>query len=182
MRTKISRGLIIDASVARASGGEDAKHPTPKRCRDFLKTVLSICHHVVMTPAISDEWKKHRSNFARKWYVSMAARKKVNLADIGADDRLRGKIKLHVTHEKDCEAMLKDIHLIEAALATDQIVISHDENARRLYIVTAVNISELKQVAWINPDRIEEQPIHWLENRAKPEKKRMLGFWLKKRE
>jgi hypothetical protein len=77
MPTKISRRLVIDASVARSSGGEAATYPTSKHCRDFLKATLKICHRVVMTPDIMEEWRAHQSGFARRWRVSMEARKKV---------------------------------------------------------------------------------------------------------
>jgi len=67
--------------------------------------------------------------------------------------------------------------LIEAAIATDRIVISLDDNtARRFFGRVAVQVDELKEIVWVNPPKIEEEkPIEWLENGAKPEKERMLG-------
>ena len=50
-----SRRLVIDASIARACGGEDAVYPTAKSCRDALMAVYDICHRVVMTEAIDEE-------------------------------------------------------------------------------------------------------------------------------
>ncbi|MGA9382780.1 MAG: hypothetical protein WBV73_28800 [Phormidium sp.] len=67
MIEKVSKLLVIDASVARAAGGESAKSPTSKYCRDFLLAVLDISHRVVMTPDIRKEWDKHQSSFARTW-------------------------------------------------------------------------------------------------------------------
>lgn len=49
MPEKISKRLVIDASVARSAGKKDATDPRSVRCRDFLKTVLEISHRVVMT-------------------------------------------------------------------------------------------------------------------------------------
>jgi hypothetical protein len=63
---KVSRRLVIDASVARSSGGEDALYPLPKQCRDFLKATLSCGHRVVLSPPVNAEWKKHESGFARR--------------------------------------------------------------------------------------------------------------------
>jgi hypothetical protein len=37
MADKVSKRLVIDASVARAAGGEDATYPISVYCRDFLK-------------------------------------------------------------------------------------------------------------------------------------------------
>lgn len=176
MSAKISRRLIIDASVAHASGGEDATFPTSKNWRDFLKAVLTICHQIVMTSSISDEWKRHQSHFARGWLVSMTARRKVNRIDDPFDAELRKKIEKAAVNEKSREAMLKDIHLIEAAKATDQTVIALDETVRKLFTVTAKSIGVLKSIVWVNPDKTAEQAIAWLEQGAKSAKKRWIGF------
>jgi hypothetical protein len=37
-------------------------------------------------------------------------------------------------------------------------------------------LSELKAIAWINPDKPEESPIAWLKCGANPEPERLLGF------
>ncbi len=92
-----------------------------------------------------------------------------------ADDGLRDKIKHIASSDKAREAMLKDIHLIEAAKATDQTVIALDETVRNFFASISRNISEMRNIVWVNPDKAEEQPISWLENGAKPEKKRLLG-------
>src|SRR4051794_12743935 len=122
MAAKTSRRLVIDASVARSSGGEDATFPTSKHCRDFLKAVLSICHRIVLTPEIQAEWHKHQSNFARRWLVSMFARKKVEQAGSITKQDPRDNIHAATENEKARAAMLKDIHLLEAAIATDETV------------------------------------------------------------
>ncbi len=176
MPTKISRRLVIDASIAHASGGEEATFPTSKNCRDFLIAVRAICHRVVMTTAIIEEWNNHQSNFARRWRVSMEARKKVNRVNAPVNNKLRDKIKKITATEKDCEAMLKDIHLVEAAKATEQSVASLDETVRNLFASISRRVGEFRSIVWVNPDKIEEQPMSWLENGAKPEKKRLLGF------
>ncbi len=176
MLAKGSRRLVIDAAVARASGGEDAVYPTSKNCRDFLTAARTICHHIVMTPDISEEWNRHQSNFARRWRVSMEARKKVHHIEVTSQDKLYDKIECTTTSEKDCQAMFKDLHLIEAALSTDRIVISLDETARKLFSQTAQRVGELKSVMWVNPDKTEDRAIDWLEAGAKPDKNRQIGF------
>ncbi len=175
MTIKNSRRLVIDASVARSSGGEDAVFPTSKNCRDFLKAVLDICHHAVLTPEIRKEWHKHKSNFARRWLVSMFARKKAALIDSAEDQVLRGKIYQASQSEKAGAAMLKDIHLLEAALVTDEIVVALDETVRALFIEAAISVGEIRKVVWINPDQPDEEALLWLKGGAKPDRKRCLG-------
>ncbi len=176
MAARESNRLVIDASVARSAGGEEAAFPTSKRCRDFLKATLAVCHSAVLTSEVNEEWKRHRSAFARGCLVSMMARKKVHRIGSAVNDSLRSKIERVTASAKDREAMLKDFHLIEAAMATDRIVISLDKTVRRLFAVAARDVGELKSIAWVNPDQTEERPILWLGNGAKPDKKRLLGF------
>jgi hypothetical protein len=54
--------------------------------------------------------------------------------------------------------MLKDVQLLEAALATDKRIVSNDDEARRSY----KGIPHVKLVLWINPSRKEETAIEWL--------------------
>jgi len=176
MPTKISKRLVIDASVARSCGNENATFPTSKHCRDFLQEVLRICHRAVMTPEIKTEWDKHQSSFARKWKASMVAKKKLEyLSAISIDRTLRNRIDSAAESDKEREAMWKDILLIEAALMTDKIVVSIDEKARKPFSKAAAKVSELQAISWLNPDKLEETPLEWLAAGAKVEKKRLLG-------
>jgi hypothetical protein len=129
-----------------------------------------------MTPEIGEEWNQNQSSFARRWRRSMVARKKVVVLDRVASEPLRRKVDALAVKEKAREAMMKDIHLIEAALASDLRVASLDEEARGLLTAAAQEIRELKKVVWVNPDKSEEQPIVWLEEGAKAEHDRRLGF------
>jgi hypothetical protein len=73
------------------------------------------------------------------------------------------------------EALRKDFHLVEAAIATDRTVVSLDEIVRRLLKAAAASVAGIKKVVWVNPDRTAEQAINWLVAGAKPESERMLG-------
>jgi len=176
MPAKISRRLVIDASIAHASGGEEATFPTSKNCRDFLIAVRAIGHRAVMTFAITAEWNNHQSHFARRWRRSMEARKQTMRVSVPADSKLREKIKRIAASDVAREAMLKDLHLVEAAQATDQTVASLDENVRSLFVSASRSAGELKSIVWVNPDKTKEQVLAWLKNGAKPEKKRTLGL------
>lgn len=176
----VSKRLVIDASVARSSGGEDATYPTSVHCRDFLQAVLDICHKVVMTPDIKEEWDKHQSVFALRWRRRMVAKGKfVFLKEVSEDKELWDKIDLIAATDRQRADMFKDLRLLEAAIATDKTVISLDDNtARTFFSQAAVDINALKEIVWVNPDQVEEEtPIEWLESGAKPESKRLLATW-----
>lgn len=174
--SKAACDLVVDASVARSSGGEEATYPTSKNCRDCLKAILALPHRVVMSPPITDEWNKHKSAFARGWLVSMTARKRVLRVEPEQLTELRQRVQEITDSQKERDAMLKDFHLIEAALVTDQTVITLDEIVRALFGTACQTMGQMKSVVWVNPDKPEEQPLAWLEAGAEPEKHRQLGF------
>jgi len=106
----------------------------------------------------------------------MYARRKVCWIDAPADDELRSKVEQCAPNENKREAMLKDIHLIEAASQADKIVISMDEAVRQCFHEATHEIRKLKQIAWVNPCKSKENPLNWLQNGAEPERERLLGY------
>ena len=174
MKSESSKRLVIDASIARAAGRTD--HPISKACRVFLEGVLNICHHVVLTKEITEEWNRHQSNFTVFWRSSMFARRKVARHEVAQNDAFRTSIQNFGFSEKERAAVLKDAHLIEAALETDLTIVSLDETARGLLRRAAQNVKPLKQVLWVNPTNDEEHTIGWLEGGAEDEEARQLGF------
>ena len=74
------------------------------------------------------------------------------------------------------DALRKDFHLIEAAIAHDRTVVSLDELVRRLFKAAALSVAAIKRVVWVNPVNAAEQPLVWLRNGAKAENVLMLGY------
>ena len=175
MRSRDSKRLVIDADVARASGSETATHPRAEHCRDFLSTILSLSYRIVMTEKIKNEWKNHQSRFARRWRVSMDARKKIDRINPPENEELQTKITTTTNNADEIELMEKDFHLLQAALATDQTIVSLDETVRRLFARASERVGEIRNIIWVNPDRAEEHPIPWLQNDAPSEPHRELS-------
>jgi hypothetical protein len=98
-------------------------------------------------------------------------------------DFLKNKIYLtdvlldNITDNQRLEVK-KDIHLIEASLATDKIVVSLDDNTARRFFTQAAKeveeLCELKAIAWVNPDKLEEDSINWLKSGANLDAERLL--------
>ena len=176
MRSRDLKRLVVNASVARAAGGEEATASVSINCTEFFEAFRDECpHHILMTPELSEEWDAHQSNFAARWLKSMIARKRFDYITPPEDTALSDKIGTTAARERDLEAMQKDFHLLQAALATDQTVISLDETVRRLFKQASQQVSEIRDIVWVNPDRTEEQPILWLQNGAPPEPHRQLS-------
>lgn len=175
MGARGSKRLVVDASVARAAGGEQATYPLSKRSRDFLKAMLAAGHHAVLSRPIRDEWKKHASIFASQWRTAMMARKRVILDDVPEDPTLRQAIEEAATTENGRRAMLKDVHLLEAARVTDESVASLDDVVRALFARASRRVRPLRSVVWVNPGREEEDSVGWLEKGAPKDTRRRLG-------
>jgi hypothetical protein len=108
---------------------------------------------VAITTEIGEEWRRHQSKVTRRWRVAMYARKKLVFLQVPTFG--------HGPLER--EAILKDAHLIEAALSADRIVASLDEHARTLF-----QTSELNVVTWVNPVSERARIKAWLEEGAPP--------------
>jgi hypothetical protein len=171
-----SKCIVIDTDIARAASPRDTIDPRPKDCHKLLVVVRDTKHRVVWTEAIRTEWKKHQSQFTQTWFASMIARKQVCWINAPTDDQLRGNIERHTVSEKKRDAMLKDTHLIEAALQADKIVISMDEKVRHAFGEVTQKIQPLALIVWGNPCVSEEAAIDWLQHGAPLEKERLLGY------
>ncbi len=171
-----SRQLVIDADVARAAGDSPDMTGTSKACRDFLQTVLEVCHRAVCTPAIATEWKTHASRFSRKWLVQMYARRKVSDCTPKVVAGLEQRILSANPARLDPESIRKDLHLVYAAIETASPVASRDSAIRRRLIVALPKAPELRDLVWINPADANAQPIEWLNQGAPLEAERMLAY------
>jgi len=178
MRADDARHLVIDASVARAAGGQPG---VSSECRLFLEAVLEICHHVVFTPALLDEWRRHESAAARRWLRGMFARRKVHRAQSSGvpglatalDDFVRA---LPGTQAPDVRAKIqKDLPLVEAAVAGDKVVVSLDEDMRGWLSQLAGRAGDLRRIAWVNPTTDPPQNEAWLASGARPLRRHLLG-------
>lgn len=94
----------------------------------------------------------------------MTARKKlVACGKVDTDEQLCREILATAGNEKEQQALTKDFHLIQAALATDGIILSRDKIVRALLERAAARVPRLRQISWINPDE-DEGILEWLES------------------
>jgi hypothetical protein len=80
-------------------------------------------------------------------------------------EELRTQLNVSLT------AIQKDLHLIEAALATDRVVISLDDRARGQLSVEAT-----KDVVWVNAVAEGGHVIYWLNHGANPVEEWKLSY------
>ena len=155
--------LVIDADVAHSAG--TSEHPVASASRTFLDTVCDFGYHVVMTDAIWAEWRRHQSRYSRKWLIRMYGRRQVHRAQVGQDRDLRARLA-KFTPDRQRSVVAGDVHLIEAAIATDRSVASGDEHARSVFRTASKYLPELKPIVWVNPTRCTERVLAWLRHGA----------------
>ena len=167
--------IVIDASVASsASLREDLPDPTPRRCRELLEAVLRICHRLVLSPKLLEEWKAHRSRYSSTWLTRMYARRKVERPEAHPEDRdLALAVSQCAQTDHEAAVLAKDLLLVESALAADAIVVSRDDEARECFRRAAAAIGRLRTVVWVNP--VTDDLLPWLEGRSKPTPAMTLG-------
>lgn len=144
MNKKIrSRVLVVDADVVRAAGVSE--HPASSSCRKALEQIKDICHHVITTDAIDEEWNKHASSWSRLWKIAMLNRRKLPSQKVGL-----ASIKLKNINEDDRIIIEKDRHLLDAAVSCDHIIITLDEKLQKALERTG-NEKMLRDIKWLNP-------------------------------
>ena len=105
----------------------------------------------------------------------MNARRKIIRVGVARDDALRARLAELQLDRQTRENILKDVHLVEAALATDHAILSLDESARIGFKRAAKGVGLLRQLVWLVPSSPEHKTVEWLEQGAVPETKRTLG-------
>ena len=167
--------LVIDASIAKAAGPFESRDPVGMLCRDFLMAVRKVCHRMAWSEAIRVEWNRRQGRFATDWRVSMTKLiTKVRTIEGEALEALRTAIEEHSKDQNVVAKMLKDVHLIEAALATDSRIASLDESVREHFSRLAATFGPLRPILWVNPVTEGERAIEWLEAGAPARRSRRL--------
>lgn len=180
-KARISKLLVVDASVMRAAGGENATDPTPAHARDALKAILTICHKVCLSPALSEQWKRHQSKFAKRWLTQMYAVRKVVAHEPPACNEILADIRaFHAITQSEIAAVEKDIHLIAAALVSDRAVLSWDHRVamaiRKVCVdKTTVTSRSVSHVLWIDPIADKDALHAWLSENGPAQPSWQLG-------
>ena len=115
------------------------------------------------------EWQKHASGFSQTWMRRMYAKGKiVGMNDVG-QQILSERVRAAVAGDYQPEAwaeIAKDLHLVQAALATDRVIISGDRRARDTYRIACRRVRELGPICWVNPAVHGDILLPWLRGEA----------------
>jgi hypothetical protein len=149
MTRRRARAVVVDASVAASAGGAGATQSEAIACRDALKALLEGTVSAVMTSTLKNEWREHRSTYAHKWLLEMHGRRRVIVIYPPLHEATRAKMAGLSNGPR--KAVQKDLHLVEAALATDKRVASRDDAVRSHFCSLCITVTALRHVQWVNP-------------------------------
>ncbi|MDZ4411870.1 hypothetical protein ORL62_29175 [Bacillus cereus] len=157
--------LVLDACIAR-SAGDFAEAPNSKYCREFIDEFVKSKHKLIMTEELLAEWNKHESRFSRKIRVMLITKQRV-LFKKCKNEVLRQSVN-NIPDKSRIGAIMKDIHLVEAANKGDNIIVSLDEKIHRhfLYLKDYSPAGFVDQLNWINPTKNPNNVIDWFRNGA----------------
>jgi hypothetical protein len=118
-----------------------------------------------------------RTRFLANWLVAMSRRRggKILRPRINRDEALRAKINHLGLPQASRQEISQDLHLIEAALAFDSIVVSRDDSVRSLLRSVTGTCPEFAKVVWCNPVDLGEEGLEWLRTGARAVKAWQLG-------
>jgi predicted nucleic acid-binding protein len=159
--------VVVDADVLRAAGSTE--HPTSRLARQALEAIRAGRHRLVLCEPLQREYKRHESLFAERWRSNMVARKQVQRWDYVEDSALR-KLLVEVLPEDATgqhKAVCKDAHLLEAAAATGQRIVSKDAKAKALFQKACPKLQAHGRLLWGDLTEQPEQTIEWIEQGCK---------------
>lgn len=169
----MAKTFIVDASTACDAGTKDPPTERGLLARAFLDALRDAGHSLALTPALVQEWENHAGRMARRWLVTMYARRRVRHIATGNTQALRvGALKTAPTPNIRAE-MTKDWHLLDAALGTDRTIASSDDLARGWYAHAATVVRGLRLIVWVNPSTSDLSA--WLHTGAPADTTKQLG-------
>lgn len=166
--------VVVDADVLRAAGSTE--HPTSRLSRQALEAIRAGKHRLVLCGPLQQEYKRHASLFAERWQSNMVARKQLQRWDHVEDSTLRKllveALPEHATGQH--KAVLKDAHLLEAAAATGQRIVSKDARAKALFQKACPKLQAHGRLLWGDLTEQPEETIEWIKQGCKDDPARHL--------
>ena len=157
--------LIIDACIARGAGISNS-NARSRCCREVLSIVdrSQKRDSVILTPVLHGEWKKHAGTYAVRWLAVMMSRGRV----LHRNDVRSADLHEAIAAIEDAgirAALLKDVHISDAAVMNSCPVVSTDGRQFRYLGMVAGLYPRAGRIQWMNPEVVEEATWKkWLAN------------------
>ena len=128
-----------------------------------------------MTIEIKSQWDMVNSMIANQFISIMASRQLIAILN-SIKNNIRVKFQ-NLNYPQNIKVPSeRDIHLVEAALDVDKIVISKDKKARLNFCIISDDLEDIRSIMWADPTMTEENAIIWLENGMPKDKNKNLDL------
>ena len=175
MARKNGKRLVIDANIAHSAGAGEV--PASRYSRASLETVLDGDYIAVLNPTLREELKNHCSKSFQIWWRSMAAQKRI-------EDKEGKEFAHHLDKACACldqdtwkDALRKDSHLVQSALASDHTIISNEKNLPRFVTIACSRVQLLSTLHYANPAVEGNACILWIKAGAEKDADRRIDVW-----
>jgi hypothetical protein len=175
MTRKNRKMLVIDANIARSAGTTEV--PSSFYSRACLDAVLKAEYVAVFSHALEQEWNKHASLYSRQWRASMVARRRIESVEGREFAHLLDRACSCLARIAWQDALRKDFHLVQSALATGQILLSNETNLPSHLKASCEAVTEFRKLFFANPEIEQGDCITWIVAGAKKETKRRIDQW-----
>jgi hypothetical protein len=166
---------VIDANIAQSAGSSDV--PKSLYSRECLNAVRECKHVAVFSQQLLGEWGEHASRFSHQWWRSMAARRRIDYTE--GDEFAPHLDRACASLEQDGwrEALRKDCHLVQSALATGQLILSNEKELPRFVALACGAVKTLLQLHYANPAVEGHACILWIKAGAENDADRRIDVW-----
>jgi len=175
MTRKNRKRLVIDANIAYSAGTSEV--PSSFYSRVCLDVILRDEHIAVFNRVLRQEWKNHASVHARRWQVAMEQRRRIEDAEGDEFKDLLDRACARLEGATWENALRKDFHLVQSALATDRILLSNESRLPSHLKASCETVPELRKLFFANPQREQDVCIRWIKAGARRETHRRIDQW-----
>jgi hypothetical protein len=167
--------LVIDANISQSAGSSDV--PSSIYSRECLNEVLDQEHRAVFSQQLLTEWREHSSFYARKWLRSMTARKRIENIEGEEFAMYADRACACLEHDRSKEALRKDFHLAQSALASDRTIVSNEREFPAFVAVACTRVRVLSRLYYANPVIEGESCTQWIREGAEKDASRRIDIW-----
>jgi len=170
MTRKNRKRLVIDANIAKSAGGSHVV--VSLYSRKCLEAIRFDEHIAVFNSTLRQEWRKHASLLAKQWQVAMQQRRRIEDVEGNEFAALLEQACGCLTETAWKDALRKDFHLVQSALASGQLLLSNESRLPAHIGASCEVVTEFRRLFFANPLKEQEECIDWIKSGAKKDPKR----------
>jgi hypothetical protein len=174
--------IVIDANVAQGSSNDRMFNPIlgdqGAQSRQCLQAIWEERHIAVFGRNLRDEWIRHASSYATSWFRNMEQKSRVVLEDGEQFAKLAEPACACLSDVGEKNALVKDFHLIQSALATGQLILSNEVRFPKYVAAACAAVPELASLHYANPAVEGDQCRLWIKAGAEKDADRRIDCWV----